>query len=77
MPLPKSGQKVLEKMEKEYGPEKGKSVFYASLNKGTLPSKLDPKRDDGQHGYLDACKKGDASGMQMHSRTLLRGRVVR
>lgn len=33
MPLTKSGKKVLANMESEYGPEKGKSVFYASINK--------------------------------------------
>lgn len=75
MPLPKSGQKVLEKMQEEYGSKKGKSVFYASLNKGTLPAKLDPKRGDAQEGYLDACRKGDAAGQQIHSKTMLRGRI--
>jgi len=33
MPLTKSGRKVLSSMTKEYGSEKGKSVFYASINK--------------------------------------------
>lgn len=33
MPLTKSGKKVLSEMEKEYGAKKGKSVFYASINK--------------------------------------------
>lgn len=36
MPKTKKGQKVLAAMEKEYGPEKGKSVFYASINAGKL-----------------------------------------
>jgi hypothetical protein len=43
MPLPRKGQEVESKMEKQYGPKKGKSVFYASLNSGKLPKKLDPK----------------------------------
>jgi hypothetical protein len=34
MPLTASGNKVMSNMTKEYGPEKGKSVFYASINKG-------------------------------------------
>ncbi len=34
MPLTKSGDKVLGSMQKEYGSEKGKRVFYASINKG-------------------------------------------
>ena len=33
MPLTKSGLKVMRKMMKEYGMEKGKEVFYASINK--------------------------------------------
>ena len=34
MPLSKSGQDVMHNMMKEYGTKKGKSVFYASINKG-------------------------------------------
>lgn len=34
MPLTKSGAKVERAMQKTYGPEKGKRVFYASINKG-------------------------------------------
>jgi len=33
MPLTKSGRKVMKNMKKEYGAEKGKSVFYATMNK--------------------------------------------
>lgn len=36
MPLTKKGHKILGAMEKEYGDEKGKQVFYASQNKGTI-----------------------------------------
>lgn len=36
MPLTKKGNKVLRAMEKSYGAKKGKSVFYASINKGTV-----------------------------------------
>jgi hypothetical protein len=36
MPLTKTGKKVLRSMRKEYGTKKGKSVFYASINKGRL-----------------------------------------
>jgi len=39
MPLSKSGKKVIKAMEKEYGKKKGKSVFYASINKGKAGSK--------------------------------------
>jgi hypothetical protein len=34
MPLTSSGQKVLSSMQSQYGGEKGKRVFYASINKG-------------------------------------------
>ena len=36
MPLTKKGTKVLKNMKKTYGAEKGKEVFYASANKGTI-----------------------------------------
>lgn len=36
MPLTKKGEKIKRAMVKEYGKEKGKKVFYASQNKGTI-----------------------------------------
>jgi hypothetical protein len=36
MPLNVKGKKILAAMQKEYGKEKGKAVFYASENKGTI-----------------------------------------
>lgn len=39
MPLTESGSKVLSSMQKQYGGEKGKRVFYASINKGKPGSK--------------------------------------
>jgi hypothetical protein len=36
MPLTKKGKKIIKAMKKEYGPEEGKKVFYASANKGTI-----------------------------------------
>lgn len=38
MPLTKTGKKVLQNMKKQYGAEKGKRVFYASINKGKAGS---------------------------------------
>ncbi len=38
MPLTKAGNKVLASMVSEYGAKKGKSVFYASINKGKAGS---------------------------------------
>lgn len=36
MPLTEKGQKILKAMGEEYGAKKGKSVFYASINKGKV-----------------------------------------
>ncbi len=36
MPLTKKGEKIKRAMMKEYGAKKGKQVFYASENKGTI-----------------------------------------
>lgn len=36
MPLTKKGSKIMSAMTKEYGEDKGKKVFYASKNKGTI-----------------------------------------
>ena len=33
MPLNKKGNKIMKSMQDQYGPKKGKEVFYASLNK--------------------------------------------
>lgn len=36
MPLTKKGKKIKHAMEEKYGKKKGKQVFYASENKGTI-----------------------------------------
>lgn len=36
MPLTKKGSKIKTAMDKEYGAKKGDSIFYASINKGTV-----------------------------------------
>lgn len=36
MPLTDKGAKILRSMKKQYGAQKGESVFYASENKGTI-----------------------------------------
>ncbi len=36
MPLTKKGKKIMEAMKAQYGSKKGKSVFYASANKGKI-----------------------------------------
>lgn len=46
MPLNKKGAEIMSNMQKEYGDKKGKSVFFASRNKGTITG-VDP---ESQHG---------------------------
>jgi len=36
MPLTRKGEEIEHAMESEYGDKKGKQVFYASKNKGTI-----------------------------------------
>jgi hypothetical protein len=36
MPLTDKGRSLLEEFKQEYGPEKGREVFYAAANKGTI-----------------------------------------
>lgn len=36
MPLTKKGKKILAAMKQQFGEEKGKQVFFASANKGTI-----------------------------------------
>lgn len=36
MPLTKKGKKIMRSMKKQYGEEKGESVFYASEKKGVI-----------------------------------------
>lgn len=36
MPLTNKGKAIMKAMDKEYGDKKGKEVFYASKNKGTI-----------------------------------------
>lgn len=44
MPLNEKGKKIMSAMKKEYGKEKGKSIFYASNNKGTIKGVEKKKR---------------------------------
>lgn len=36
MPLNKKGKRIMRAMKKTYGSSKGKKVFYAAANKGTI-----------------------------------------
>lgn len=49
MPLTAAGKKTLASMVAKYGAKKGKEVFYASMNKGTI-----------QRSKMEGSKKGHA-----------------
>ena len=36
MPLSEKGKKIIKSMHEKYGKKEGDSVFYASINKGTV-----------------------------------------
>lgn len=36
MPFTEHGKEIMKEMKKQYGPEKGEQVFYASENKGII-----------------------------------------
>jgi hypothetical protein len=36
MPLTEKGKKIMASMKRQYGPQKGERVFYASQNKGII-----------------------------------------
>jgi len=48
MPLTEKGIKIRKAMRKKYGKKKGKQVFYASRNKGTISGV-----DRGRRNYLN------------------------
>lgn len=50
MPLTKKGQKIMRSMVEEYGPEKGKEVFYKSLNAGTISGVHVKRKKHRKHG---------------------------
>jgi 8-oxo-dGTP pyrophosphatase MutT (NUDIX family) len=55
-PLTDKGSKIMEAMKKQYGPEKGEQVFYASKNKGNI------KGVDGQDRMVNVKLGGDEPG---------------
>jgi len=57
MPLTKKGRKILSAMKKEYGIKRGKSVFYASANKGRIKG-VHGKRSGAMKKKAKKVKKG-------------------
>jgi hypothetical protein len=43
MPLTEKGKKIMKSMKKQYGKKRGKKIFYASKNKGTI-KKVEKKK---------------------------------
>jgi hypothetical protein len=48
MPMTSKGREIMSAMEKEYGKKKGKKVFYASANKGTIKGVHKGKKKKGK-----------------------------
>ena len=44
MPMTSKGRKIMASMKKQYGAKKGKQVFHASRNKGTIFGVDKPRR---------------------------------
>ena len=62
MPLTAKGKKIKKAMRKQYGPETGDRVFYASENSGKLEG-VARKRAGGRLRKADgACTKGHTKG---------------
>lgn len=60
MPKSQAGEKVLHNMQNEYGPEKGKQVFYAKANKEGKGSKFfhmahGKNAEAWARGFVDKC----------------------
>ena len=66
MPLTHKGKKIEHKMEEEYGEKKGKSVFYASINKGKIKGAEKGKSKHAMHEALE--KKKGKSEKKEHSK---------
>jgi hypothetical protein len=49
MPLTDKGRSLLEEFKQEYGPEKGREVFYAAKNKGTITGVEEKSGGDGKN----------------------------
>ena len=65
-PLTSKGTEIKANMEKEYGPEKGEKVFYASKNKGTI-SGVDKELDEeAEDEDCDITKDGEP-GLLVHT----------
>lgn len=60
-PLTDKGEKIMSSMKKEYGGEKGESVFYASKNKGTIEG-VDEWSDEARKAAAESRRGFQAKG---------------
>lgn len=51
MPLSQKGQKIMRAMQHQYGTKRGKSVFYASMNKGKITG-VERSKSRGKHSKM-------------------------
>ena len=56
VPLTDKGQKIMSAMKKQYGSDKGESVFYASRNKGVITG-VEGRKSANKGGLLQRLPK--------------------
>ncbi len=66
MPLNKKGKKIKSAMMKEYGAKKGKQVFYASENKGTIKG---VKKHKTPNGMMSAREMAAEIGIEIKTKS--------
>lgn len=64
MPLTSKGEEIMSAMQKQYGEEKGKSVFYASRNAGKITG-VDEALSNSSFPSVD-CETGEPSHSSPH-----------
>jgi 8-oxo-dGTP pyrophosphatase MutT (NUDIX family) len=68
-PLTDKGSKIMEAMKKQYGPEKGEQVFYASKNKGNIKGVDGGTSEGAKRGWQSRGHGGSSGGGDMPSRS--------
>ena len=65
MPLTKKGKKIMKSMKDQYGEKEGKSVFYASANKGKIKNVHGKKEGGVMEPYHGSFISGTVDGKQL------------
>lgn len=66
MPLTAKGEKIRAAMHKQYGAKKGESVFYASINKGTVKGAEKPGQKSNPSTHTPAHHSGHPTASALH-----------